>query len=239
MSAWAAFLLASALILGAIRQRSVGWGLAALPFLFYGMAVRHNGPAAAVPLLFLLVTVVTSRRAWIAWVGTALLLISMLAVRAVDGALAPISSHPVQQIILHDLVAVSLATQINFLESDTSVVSGHLSLGDFKRLYTPERIDPLFVGSGPRFLATSSSAPIPRTDLVPGGLEPHASLPDPSHAGPPRGAGLGQDMFACRIKQQPNPMTGDHAATEHPRPPDQGVEGGQGQLALSRPCSTS
>jgi hypothetical protein len=70
------------------------------------------------------------------------------------------SPRPVQQILVHDLVAVSLETNILHLPDYLTEALGSRDVGDLTSLYTPNEIVPLFCcdGSHRRFPIVSEAA---------------------------------------------------------------------------------
>ena len=155
----AAFLFASALLLYAERRRSLAALLLSLPALWYGVAVRHNGAIAALPLTiyagfiyFMLLApqpALTSRWRMVAIAGSG---ISLLVLMLLLGSLATnrltrrVSRFPIQQVLVHDVVAISVETGgvllPNYLRSDLQ----QPGVGDLEKIYTPDGVVPLFGG---------------------------------------------------------------------------------------------
>ena len=164
-----ALLLSLSLLLHAAARRSgwlacLSWGL-----LTYGVAVRHNAPPAALPI-GLLAGALALRR-W-PWLGNTMprvppaakalalgLLITgscVLAGRMANRALARgRESHPVQQILLHDVLAVSIATGTPLLPR--YFTNGDTSTNLLRRLYTPNEVPMFCCGSTPLRLGTTTS----------------------------------------------------------------------------------
>ena len=119
----AAFLFASALLLYAEHRRSLAVLLLSLPALWYGVAVRHNAVTAALPLAiyagFIGITLLVpqpsrlSRWRMVASVvsGIVLLMLMLVLSKAVTDRLTRNASRfPIQQILVHDVVAISIGT---------------------------------------------------------------------------------------------------------------------------------
>jgi hypothetical protein len=101
------------------RRRLV---VAMIPLL-YAMGVRHNMFIAALPLVVLwairvrTVLLPSSRRSIVVVIAAAAFAILLALVWSMNAALTDIPRLPVQQIWLHDLVALSIATQHDYLRS--------------------------------------------------------------------------------------------------------------------------
>jgi len=111
----AALVAAGATTLRGARGGSWAWLAAALPFLFYANAVRHNAAAAVLPLAILWGTVLLERcgvRRRLAGAALGVALTGMLVGGAavVDAALLRVRSHPVQTLLMYDLAGISVRT---------------------------------------------------------------------------------------------------------------------------------
>jgi hypothetical protein len=145
--------LGCGLLLRAERRHSrLAWVMAMIS-LWYALGVRHNAIIAVIPLAI-----------WAALISRALfpsassnprvsaalracLLVILLAVASagVNKLLAqPGSPRPVQQILVHDLVAVSLETNRIYLPDYLTEALGSSEVSALKPLYTPNEIVPLF-----------------------------------------------------------------------------------------------
>lgn len=154
------FMLACGLLLQAEHTNSkLTWVLSLVPS-WYGLAIRHNAIIALVPLLI-----------WAAIISLSLFpnargnprlsvglracfLVIFLAVTSVGAnrlLTQPDSPRAVQQILIHDLVGVSLETNQLHLPGYLIEALGSREVGDLKPLYTPNEIVPLFCCGPHRF----------------------------------------------------------------------------------------
>ncbi len=150
-----ALLLSLALLLHGAARRSrwmagISWAL-----LSYGVAVRHNAPPAALPIALLAGQRLLGLSPWlrdtmprlprglkVLALGLLFTGSSVLAGRVANHALARGGqSHPVQQILLHDVLAVAIATGEPLLPS--YLANQHASSENLRELYTPHEV-PLF-----------------------------------------------------------------------------------------------
>jgi hypothetical protein len=153
----AAFLFASALLLYAERRRSLAALLLSLPALWYGVAVRHNAAIAALPLTiyagfigFMLIAPSPARTNWqrkaaIVILGFGLLML-MLALNTIasNRLTKNLSSFPIQQILIHDVVAISIETNTDLLPEYLKSGPQQPSVRDLEKIYTPDGVVPLF-----------------------------------------------------------------------------------------------
>ncbi|SRR5216683_934742 len=163
------FMLACGLLLRAERTDSrLAWVIALIP-LWYGLTARHNAIVAAVPLII-----------WAALISRSLFhreggdprlsaglracfLVIFLAVTSAGAnrlLLRSGSSLALQQILIHDLVAVSIETGDLHLPDYLIEALGSRKVSDLKLLYTPNEIVPMFCcdSSVRRFPLVSDSA---------------------------------------------------------------------------------
>jgi len=170
----AALLLAFALLLRADRQSSKIALLLALPPLFYGFAVRHNAVVAVAPLsvwfgllLARLCGLGSRRKALAATAAAAALLAGFAGLRGwvTYGVLRARRTYPVQQILIHDLAAVSIATRSYQLPEFLSEAGQPSTVEELEDVYSPDLIDPLFCcdDTVPRFYILSDAG---RFDLL-------------------------------------------------------------------------
>ena len=147
------FMLACGLLLRAERTGSrLAWVMALIP-LWYGFTTRHNAIIAAVPLTMWAALISRSLfqrergdPRWSAILRACLLVILLAATSAGANRLLTRSgsSLAVQQILIHDLVAVSLETNEVHLPDYLIEALGSRKVADLKPLYTPNEIVPLF-----------------------------------------------------------------------------------------------
>ncbi len=147
------FLLACGLLLRAERERSrVAWMLAVVA-LWYGLSVRHNAIIAVVPLAIWAALVsqplfrTAPERSPRSAARRAALLVAFLGVTAFGAnrfLVKQDSPQPVQQILIHDLVGVSLGANRLLLPEYLAEALGSAEVSALKPLYTPNEIVPLF-----------------------------------------------------------------------------------------------
>jgi hypothetical protein len=153
----AAFLLAAALLLYAERRRSLASLVLSLPALWYGVAARHNAAIAALPLTiyagFIGFALLAPRPARTYGRRTAAIVISgfglLMLMLVLNGI---VSSHltrnrttfPIQQILVHDVVAISIGAKTVLLPDYLKSGSQQLSVGDLEKIYTPDGVVSLF-----------------------------------------------------------------------------------------------
>jgi hypothetical protein len=164
----AAFLLGSALLLHAERRRSVLPLVLGLAAIWYGFAVRHNAVVAALPLIayaartlcglpFLLKSAI-GRHTRIATGLVTLILMGLTAftTTAVTRQMTRGETNfPIQQVLVHDLTAISIET--NTVSLPSYLLSQPLNVSDLKRIYKPGDVVPLFCcdASTPRLTLTT------------------------------------------------------------------------------------
>ena len=143
-----ALLLAFGLLLHADRSGSRAALVLAVPALFYAVAVRHNAFVAAAPLLlwFGLIAARPRRRLLVVATVSAALALSFFALSywISYGLLNARHTHPVQQILIHDLAAVSIATERYQLPAFMKEGGQPSTVDELGDVYSPQLIDPLF-----------------------------------------------------------------------------------------------
>ena len=147
------FLTGSGLIFIANEKKSIGRLLAGVAVLGYGMMLRHNAVVAAIPLLiyagyvytklnpFFLTNIPTSWRS-IA-IGCFLLLILFISGRVWSSSITTVKKYPYQQIMLHDLVGISLRLKENLVPKYMAI-SEQPSMKDLRNLYSPRGVNHLY-----------------------------------------------------------------------------------------------
>ncbi|HMO17669.1 MAG TPA: hypothetical protein PKA63_05825 [Oligoflexia bacterium] len=131
-------------LLVCIKKKSISLPCAAF-FLLYAVMVRHNSFFASIPIWFLWVSRVFTARTCYLWLIAILvgLFTFVFANLVLERATGSVDRLPFQQILVHDLVAVSLASHENFLPLYLDP-SKKLSSDDFAKIYTPCELVPLF-----------------------------------------------------------------------------------------------
>lgn len=145
-------LLTSALLLRAERARSKPAWAGALVALWYGLAVRHNAVIAALPLAIWAALVSQtlfrqrgpSFRSAAVRSGSIFLVLAFAASAANRWLARPASPPPVQQVLIHDLVGISLETNRLLLPDYLREALGSSEVNALKPIYTPNEIVPLF-----------------------------------------------------------------------------------------------
>jgi hypothetical protein len=153
----AAYLCASALLLCAERRRSLPTLMLSLPILWYGVTVRHNAAIAALPLTiyagFIGFTLLAPRSArtnrWhkgvIVISGIGLLILMLILSYAISNRLTRnLSRFPLQQILVYDVVAISIETNTVLLPDYLKFDSQQPTVDDLKKIYTLDGVVPLF-----------------------------------------------------------------------------------------------
>jgi len=160
----AALVLSTGLLLLAVRRRDARVLAMALVALWYANAMRANALPAILPLAILsgLVLVDLIRpgaRAWIGIFAGLLLTVAVVLVTWVadNVMLRAIPGPPFQAPLVHDLVAISVATGHNQVPLFMFPPGGPLTPERAAAAYLPETLDPLFFGSNP-FRQTSDPA---------------------------------------------------------------------------------
>jgi hypothetical protein len=153
----AAMLLACAVLARAARRRSLGLAFAALAPLFYAAGVRHDAATAVLPVALWAGAIAAARLGWsrrgaAALLGLALFVALTVLASATNRTLAgPRRLFAGQNILLHDLAAVSLAADQMLIPPQVGVVgppSKTLSTADLACLYDPAEGVILFHGHG-------------------------------------------------------------------------------------------
>ncbi len=158
-------LLGCGLLLRAERSRSkIAWVMA-LVSLWYATAVRHNAIIAVTPLAIWAALIwgqLFQRKGGRLWLSVALrafLLVMLLVVTSngVNKLLSPGRSlYPLQTILVHDLVGVSLEINTLYLPEYLIAALPSADVSELRRLYTPNEVVPLFCCDGKgRFELTS------------------------------------------------------------------------------------
>jgi hypothetical protein len=142
-----------ALIASSGRTRSLPQFFAGIAFLGYGMMIRHNAILAAAPLFlsagFTLTGILSARsgrtftmKASVLSGGllfSSVLLLGSLA----DNRLTNTKTYPFQQILLHDLVGMSLKLK-TYLVPEYVASSEQPSMKDLRRIYQPTSVKNLY-----------------------------------------------------------------------------------------------
>jgi hypothetical protein len=152
----AACLLGSALLLLAERKRSLialAFGLIAI---WYAVAIRHNAVVAVFPLAVYAGKILYEQRflpstPWrrrdlvtVGLIGLGLLVLLLVTSSAAKLQLTKgRTSYPVQQILIHDLTAISIDTG-DLLVPAYLFKSKPLTVSDLSQIYTPAGVVPLF-----------------------------------------------------------------------------------------------
>lgn len=166
-----ALLLGFGLALYALRTRSVGFGAAAFLLMTYALSVRHNAPPALIPFALLVGHQAAKApggplRPWsqrsprlmtlmvaAALLGVAILLSQVFTRSVIKGP----PMYPVQQILLHDIVAISIANDRSLLPD---YLANEVRQGEnLRRIYTPDEIVPLFCCGGEPFRLNTCHTP--------------------------------------------------------------------------------
>jgi hypothetical protein len=155
-----AFLLAAGLLFYARRSGSMFALLSGAIFIWYGMAVRHNGVIGALPLLIYAGWVLylsfiknpnsSNRSAFTqaTLLGLGLLGFLWLMVKWVNTQLTQGSSYfPYQQIMVHDLVAVSVLTHEDLIPDFIWSGSNPVTMDSLEKIYSPKGVIPLYNSS--------------------------------------------------------------------------------------------
>lgn len=155
----AALLLAASVLIHAERKRRPELLIAVVPLVAYATALRHNAMIAAFPLCLWAGAVAVRRVSsgsvgqWLAGgaVGLALFALLVAQVGWIERLLVEDPGPPpVQQILVHDLAAISLAEGKLRLPAFMVERAGGLTLEELRPLVTPIDIGPLYWGEGKR-----------------------------------------------------------------------------------------
>jgi hypothetical protein len=151
----AALLLAFSLFLYADRHASWPALLAGLLSLFYGFSVRHNAAPAALPLAlwagfltckFCLPRLIPSLLPS-ALLGMLILVLFALTARMVNQHLIKATPmYPVQQIIMHDLTAISVKTGLIYTPVEFALNDAPVTLDKLACVYSPDSSQYVFSG---------------------------------------------------------------------------------------------
>lgn len=146
-------LFGTSLGLVAYHKKSIVWLGLGVIFLGYGLALRHNAVAAVIPLLIFFGYLYTKIRhpllsgislAWRSVMIGGISFITLFAAgSALSNAIVDIKKYPYQQIILHDLVGLSLRLKQNLVPAYTAI-SEQPSMGDLRDVYNSRAIKNLY-----------------------------------------------------------------------------------------------
>ena len=149
----ASLLLAFALLLYAERNSNKPALLAALLCLFYGLSVRHNSAPAVFPLALWSGLIAyrlwdcKKSRATLLMVGLGIgifLFLGLLSFGATRLLTKGQSAYPIQAILLHDLVGVSIRDDSVYLPDYVMRDNPSITVKALKQIYTPSGVVPLF-----------------------------------------------------------------------------------------------
>lgn len=154
--------LASCLLFVAQVQGRRLLALISLPFLWYGIAMRHNGILAAIPLAIWFSAILVKdsigypfqasrtlkTKIAVTFLGLSVSLACYCSIKLLNKTLTQgRSDYPAQQILLHDLVAISIQDGVNYLP-DTIKLFHFYTIDDLKLLYDPGSIVELYHSHG-------------------------------------------------------------------------------------------
>jgi hypothetical protein len=146
-----ALVLATGLLCHSGRTDSRWALLLAIPVLVYASAVRHNAPAATLPfLLWWGILFCRGRGAgtvrWLALaLGAGVFVIVIVGTKYLEAFLTGGKSRfPIQQILVHDLLAVSSAEGKVLLPRYLNPPERPWAIEDLRRIYDPSSVIPLF-----------------------------------------------------------------------------------------------
>lgn len=153
----AAFLFGTALLSYA-QERKSGLALfAALIAIWYGLSIRINGIIAAIPLIFFAAVIFHDLGYFATWKhpnktlqilisGIVLTGMMFFTTKVIEKGFIKVSpTYPIQQVLIHDLVGISLRTQEVFLP-DYLLLPEPPTLRELRRIYTPGTVNHLFFG---------------------------------------------------------------------------------------------
>ena len=148
-----AFLVGSGLIFIANEKKTIGRLLVGVAILGYSMMLRHNAVVAAIPLLIYAGYVYTNLNPLffpnipISWrsiaIGFFLLLFLFIPGRIWSSSITNLKKYPYQQIMLHDLVGISLRLKENLVPRYMAI-SEQPSMKDLRNLYSPRGVTHLY-----------------------------------------------------------------------------------------------
>lgn len=149
----AVFLFGFAILLWAGRLRSLTLFFLSLFFIMFGMLTRHNAILVVAPLflyagfIFIDLKPIKIARLTPLWLGLTsgvfFFAVAFLLGRAWSGSITKIESYPIQQIMVHDLTAITLRLKTDFLP-DYLAASEQPSMGDLRRIYNIRSLKNLF-----------------------------------------------------------------------------------------------
>lgn len=149
----AVFLFGFATLLWAGRLRSLTLFFISLFLIMFGMLTRHNAILVAVPLFlyagFIFMDLKPIKIAHLTplWLGLTtgafFFAAAFLLGRVWSGSITKIESYPIQQIMVHDLTAITLRLKTDFIP-DYLAASEQPSMGDLRRIYNIRSLKNLF-----------------------------------------------------------------------------------------------
>jgi hypothetical protein len=149
----ASFLIGFAILLWAGRQRSLPLFFLSLFLIMFGMLTRHNAILIAAPLFLYAgfifldlkpIKIVPLSPLWLGLtIGAFFFALAFLLGRAWSGSITRIESYPIQQIMVHDLTAITLRLKTDFLP-DYLADSEQPSMGDLRRIYNIRSLKNLY-----------------------------------------------------------------------------------------------
>jgi hypothetical protein len=149
----ASFLFGFAILLWAGRKRSLALFFLSSFFIAYGMLTRHNAILIAGPiflyagLVFIDLVPFSIGKLPPLWkgmlVGAALFVAAFLLGNVWSGSITKLKSYPIQQIMVHDLTAITLRMKTDLLP-DYLAVSEQPSMKDLRRIYNVRSLKNLF-----------------------------------------------------------------------------------------------
>ncbi|MEN9562849.1 MAG: hypothetical protein RIR73_1093, partial [Chloroflexota bacterium] len=138
----ASFLIGFAILLWAGRQRSLPLFFLSLFLIMFGMLTRHNAILIAAPLFLYAgfifldlkpIKIVPLSPLWLGLtIGAFFFALAFLLGRAWSGSITRIESYPIQQIMVHDLTAITLRLKTDFIP-DYLAATEQPSMGDLRR----------------------------------------------------------------------------------------------------------
>lgn len=142
-----AFTVGIALLLEAQQSNRKRMIVPAIIMLLYGAALRHNSMFAAIPLfawsaLLLLNHVNNLSKKTKLVLAAVMTLVMMVIPRTINGALTDEPRYPLQQLLVYDLLAISVDSGENFIPS--YLQPRPFSQADLKALYTSNGLAPMY-----------------------------------------------------------------------------------------------
>ena len=139
------FLLGASLILIATYKKNTNWLFASVFFIGYGMTLRHNALVAALPFLIYVGYIYSKenprllKNLPIFWrsisIGGMLFVFIYIAASIFNNTVTDIKRYPYQQIMLHDLVGISLRLKKDLVPEYVAATE-QPSMGDLRDLYS-------------------------------------------------------------------------------------------------------